>query len=59
MPDRPSIYEQEHEDFRSTVRAFMEKEVVPFHDQWEKDGQVSREVWLQGRPAGAALLRRR
>jgi alkylation response protein AidB-like acyl-CoA dehydrogenase len=45
MPERPSIYEQEHEDFRATVRAFMEKEVVPHHDQWEKDGQVSREVW--------------
>ncbi len=45
MPDRPSIYEQEHEDFRNTVRAFLAREVVPFHDQWEKDGQVSREVW--------------
>ena len=52
MPDRPSIYEQEHEDFRRTARAFMEKEVVPFHDQWEKDGQVSREVWLKAGEAG-------
>ena len=52
MPDRPSIYEQEHEDFRNTVRAFMEKEVVPFHDQWEKDGQVSREVWLRAGEQG-------
>ena len=31
----PSIYEQEHEDFRSTVRAFMETEVVPHHAQGE------------------------
>jgi alkylation response protein AidB-like acyl-CoA dehydrogenase len=52
LPDRPSIYEQEHEDFRGTARAFMEKEVVPFHDQWEKDGQVSREVWLKAGEAG-------
>ncbi|WP_243056770.1 acyl-CoA dehydrogenase family protein [Nocardioides sp. SR21] len=49
---RPSIYEQEHEDFRTSVRAFMEKEVVPHHDQWEKDGQVSREVWLKAGEAG-------
>jgi alkylation response protein AidB-like acyl-CoA dehydrogenase len=42
---RPSILEQEHEDFRGTVRAFLDKEVVPHHEQWEKDGQVSREVW--------------
>ncbi|QWF21226.1 acyl-CoA dehydrogenase family protein [Nocardioides sp. LMS-CY] len=53
MPARPSIYEQEHEDFRASVRAFVEKEVVPHHDQWEADGQVSREVW---RRAGAAGL---
>ena len=52
MPERPSIYEQEHEDFRATVRAFMEKEVVPHHDQWEKDGQVSREVWLRAGKQG-------
>jgi alkylation response protein AidB-like acyl-CoA dehydrogenase len=52
LPDRPTIYEQEHEDFRRTARAFMDKEVVPFHDQWEKDGQVSREVWLKAGEAG-------
>jgi acyl-CoA dehydrogenase len=53
LPDRHSIYEQEHEDFRATARAFLEREVKPFHDQWEKDGQVDREVW---RKAGAAGL---
>ncbi|MCY7396060.1 MAG: acyl-CoA dehydrogenase family protein [Nocardioides sp.] len=53
MPQTPSIYEQEHEDFRATARAFLASEVVPFHDQWEKDGQVSREVW---RRAGALGL---
>jgi alkylation response protein AidB-like acyl-CoA dehydrogenase len=52
MPERPSIYEQEHEDFRSSVRAFMDKEVVPHHEQWEKDGQVSREVWRKAGEAG-------
>ncbi len=52
MPETPSIYEQEHEDFRSTVRSFLEKEVVPHHDQWEKDGQVSREVWRKAGEMG-------
>ena len=52
MPETPSIYEQEHEDFRATVRAFMEKEVVPFHDEWEKDGHVSREVWTKAGEMG-------
>jgi alkylation response protein AidB-like acyl-CoA dehydrogenase len=54
MPDKPSIYTQEHEDFRSTVREFLEREVVPHHDQWEKDGQVSREVWTKA--GGQGLL---
>src|SRR3954469_18918115 len=48
-----SICEQEHEDFRATVRAFLEREVVPFHEQWEKDGQVDRDLW---RKAGAQGL---
>ena len=52
MTERPSIYEQEHEDFRASVRAFMEKEVVPHHAQWEEDGQVSREVWRRAGEAG-------
>ena len=52
MPDRPSIYTQEHEDFRATVREFLEREVVPHHDQWEKDGQVSREVWTKAGAQG-------
>ncbi|HEU5456817.1 MAG TPA: acyl-CoA dehydrogenase family protein [Nocardioides sp.] len=52
MPDKPSIYTQEHEDFRATVREFLEREVVPHHDQWEKDGQVSREVWTKAGAQG-------
>jgi len=52
MPDRPSILEQEHEDFRATARAFFERSVVPFHAQWEADGIVSRDVWLEAGKAG-------
>jgi alkylation response protein AidB-like acyl-CoA dehydrogenase len=52
LPERPSIYEQEHEDFRATARAFMEKEVVPHVEEWEAAGQVSREVWLKAGETG-------
>ncbi|MXG89422.1 acyl-CoA dehydrogenase family protein [Nocardioides flavescens] len=52
MPERPSIYETEHEDFRRTVRAFLEKEVVPHHEEWEKAGQVDRDVWRKAGEAG-------
>ena len=47
-----AFYETEHEDFRRTVAAFLQKEAVPHHEQWEKDGQVSREVWAKAGRAG-------
>ena len=46
------LYEDEHEDFRKTARAFFEREVVPHHDQWEADGIVPRELWLRAGEAG-------
>jgi len=46
------IFEAEHEDFRRTARTFYEKEVVPFHDQWDKDGIVPRELWNKAGEAG-------
>ncbi|TYB46628.1 acyl-CoA dehydrogenase family protein [Actinomadura chibensis] len=46
------IYTDEHEAFRDMVRSFIEKEAAPFHEQWEKDGIVSREVWLAAGRAG-------
>ena len=47
-----TLFTPEHEMWRETVRRFMEKEVVPFHEQWEKDGIVPREVWLKAGEAG-------
>ena len=40
------IFEAEHEAFRQTARSFIEREIAPHHAQWEKDGVVSRDVWL-------------
>jgi len=47
-----TVFSAEHELFRATVRAFMEKEVMPYHADWERDGVVSREVWLKAGEAG-------
>ena len=47
-----SVYSEDHEIFRASVGRFMEREVVPYHDQWEKDGKVSREVWQKAGAAG-------
>jgi acyl-CoA dehydrogenase len=45
-----TLFREEHEIFRKNVRAWVEKEVVPNRDAWEKENIVSREVW---RSAGA------
>jgi alkylation response protein AidB-like acyl-CoA dehydrogenase len=42
---RHALYEQEHDEFRAMVRGWLEKNVAPFHAQWEKDGIVPRELW--------------
>ena len=56
MPDmQHTLYEAEHEDFRAMVRAWAEKNVAPFHAQWEKDGVVSREVWERAGALGLLL----
>ncbi|MFF3729301.1 acyl-CoA dehydrogenase family protein [Streptomyces sp. NPDC002476] len=39
------IFTEEHDAFRETVRTFLDKEVLPHYEQWEKDGIVSREAW--------------
>ncbi len=46
------VFETEHEDFRASVRAFMQRECVPHTAQWETDGVVDREVWLKAGEAG-------
>ncbi|HUJ05033.1 MAG TPA: acyl-CoA dehydrogenase family protein [Streptosporangiaceae bacterium] len=46
------IFTADHEAFRDAVRAFIAKEVTPHHEQWERDGVVSREVWLAAGAAG-------
>src|ERR1017187_9750648 len=46
------IFTSEHEAFRDLVRSFIAREVTPYHDQWERDGVVSRDVWLAAGRAG-------
>lgn len=40
-----SIFNSDHEAFRDMVVKFLEKEAVPFHAQWEEDGQIARDLW--------------
>lgn len=40
-----TLYEPEHEAFRQSVRAFVEKEIVPRYSEWEAAGIVDRSLW--------------
>lgn len=39
------IFSLEHDIFRESVRKFFQEEVIPYHAEWEKAGEVSRELW--------------
>jgi len=47
-----TLFREEHNIFRESVRRFMEREVVPYHAQWEKDGIVPRALWLKAGAEG-------
>jgi alkylation response protein AidB-like acyl-CoA dehydrogenase len=45
-----TLFEDEHEQFRQSIRAFFEKEALPHRDEWERAGIVDRNLF---RAAGA------
>jgi alkylation response protein AidB-like acyl-CoA dehydrogenase len=49
---RREIFTSEHDAFRAMVRSFIAREITPHHEQWERDGVVSRDVWLAAGRAG-------
>lgn len=46
------LYDFDHEIFRDSLRKFLEAEAMPHHEQWEKDGMVSDDVWLKAGEQG-------
>lgn len=40
-----ALFDSDLESFRDSVRKFLQKEAIPYHAQWEKDGQVDRKLW--------------
>lgn len=39
------FFTEEHELFRQSIRAFLEKEVRPHIEQWEVDGEIPRHIY--------------
>jgi hypothetical protein len=38
-------FTEEHEAFRSSFKEFLQKEVVPHIEKWEKEGAIERFIW--------------
>jgi long-chain-acyl-CoA dehydrogenase len=41
------LFEPEHDLFRESFRAFTDRNIVPNHAAWEREGIVPRELWLE------------
>jgi len=40
-----TLFSSDHEAFRDSFRRFIDKEIAPFHADWEEQGYVDRAVW--------------
>ncbi|MGI8755879.1 MAG: acyl-CoA dehydrogenase family protein [Acidimicrobiales bacterium] len=49
---RRTIFTDEHELFRTSFRAFVDKVVVPHHLDWEREGIVPRELFTAAGASG-------
>jgi len=49
---RREIFDEEHEMFRAAFRQFLDKEVVPHAEEWERAGITDREMYLKAGVAG-------
>ena len=49
---RRTIFEEEHDLFRTSFRQFLDKELVPHVEQWERDGIADRDIYRKAGDAG-------
>jgi alkylation response protein AidB-like acyl-CoA dehydrogenase len=45
------LFGDEHEEFRASFRTFLEREIAPHREEWDREGRVSHDAY---RAAGAA-----
>ncbi|MCO7191501.1 acyl-CoA dehydrogenase family protein [Pseudonocardia sp. McavD-2-B] len=52
-----TFYDDDHEAFRESVRTFVDREVRPDLDDWDRDGLIPRDVWRTAAKVGILGLR--
>lgn len=53
---RRDLYTEDHELYRETVRAFLDREVVPNHLAWDEARWIDRDVYRRAAEAGLYAL---
>jgi acyl-CoA dehydrogenase len=51
-----TLFSQEHDIYRDSVKRFIETEITPYHAEWEKAGVVPRELWRKAGEAGLLCM---
>ncbi|MCG5433868.1 acyl-CoA dehydrogenase family protein [Mycobacterium sp. MYCO198283] len=47
-----TLFDSDHELFRESYRAFLDRHVAPYHDKWEEEKIVDRDVWREAGKQG-------
>ncbi|MEH6474591.1 MAG: acyl-CoA dehydrogenase family protein [Sneathiella sp.] len=50
------IFSEEHNIFRESVRRFYEEYITPHREEWEKQGHISREAWMEAGSQGLLCM---
>lgn len=51
-----TIFTSEHHLFRQSFRTFVEREIAPNYERWEREGVVERALWAKAGAAGFLSL---
>jgi acyl-CoA dehydrogenase len=51
-----TVFRDDHELLRTSVRRFLERECAPKQTEWDKTGRVDRETWLKAGREGLLCL---
>src|SRR5699024_2876326 len=47
-----TLFDEDQKLFRDSYRGFLAEHVAPYHDQWEDDSLVDRDVWVEAGKLG-------
>ena len=53
---RRTLFDEDHDAFRASVRTFVEREIQPYYQEWAERGLVDRELYTKAARQGLVGL---